>query len=140
MREAKQIHSTCLGCVGNCGAFFTVEDNKIVQMKGDPDHPITRGFTCVKGRAVEQIRSSPERLKYPLKRKGARGSGQWDRISWDEALEVMSGNLSRAKEEYGAESVVIAIGHTGIVSGLNTPVRKFLHEFGSPNCREELNN
>lgn len=136
----KQIHSTCLGCIGNCGVIYTVEKNKIVKVNGDPKHPITKGFMCPKGRAVEEIRSHPERLKYPMKKKGEKGSGQWERISWDEALEMVSEKFSQAKKKYGAESVAISLGHTGIVSGFNSIIREFLHEFGSPNCLEELNN
>jgi len=140
MGERNVLKSTCLGCGGNCGAIYEVEDNKIKKVKGDTEHPLTRGFICAKGLAVEDIRSSPERLKHPMKRMGKKGEGKWAQISWDEAIGEIAENLGRVKEEYGAESFAISAGYTGIISGLNPVSGRFLHEFGSPNKLEELNN
>lgn len=136
----KAVASTCLGCIGNCGVIYEVEDNRIVNAKGDADHPLTRGYLCPRGRAVEEIRSSPERLKYPLKRAGNKGEGKWRQISWDEAMGEIAGKLGTAKEEFGPESFVLATGFAGVLSGFNPVTSKFLHLFGSPNRLEDLHN
>ena len=59
-------------------------------MEGDPDGPHNRGSICPKGAAAPQIVNSPYRIKYPMKRVGKRGEGKWQRISWDEALDISS--------------------------------------------------
>ena len=140
MATKKTITSTCLGCVGNCGAVYEVEGDRIVNVKGDPTHPLTRGYTCARGRAVEDLRSSPERLKHPLRRVGEKGQGKWQRISWDQATDEMAQNYSRVREEYGPEAFVLAIGFAGVLSGFNPVTTKFLHSFGSPNRLEDLHN
>ncbi len=140
MGERKKIYSTCLGCIGNCGAIYEVEDNTIVNVKGDPDSPLTKGFICPKGQAVEEIRSSPERLRYPLKRSGNRGEGKWFQISWDEALQEIADNLLRKKKEYGPEAVSLAVGFSGVLAGLDPVLGKFVHSFGTPNRLVDLHN
>ncbi len=134
----KVIKSTCLGCIGNCGAIYEVEDNRITDVKGDPDHPLTKGYICPKGLSVEEIRSSPQRLKHPLKRIGERGEGKWAEISWDEALDEIADNLSKIRREDGPEAVAIAIGFSGVLGGLDPIVGKFAHLFGTPNRLVDL--
>jgi len=134
------IASTCLGCIGNCGAVYEVKDNRITGVKGDKDHPLTRGYLCPRGRAVEEIRSSPQRLRYPLKRAAGKGDGKWRQISWDEAVGEIAEKLGAVREEYGPESFVLATGFAGVLSGFNPVTSNFLHLFGSPNRLEDLHN
>jgi len=129
----KIVKSTCLGCISSCGVICEVEDNRIVKMKGDPEHRLTRGYICPRGSATEEIRSHPERLRYPLRRAGNKGEGKWKRISWDEAIDEIAGRLSEVKAKYGAESFVLNIGFVGVLSGLDPDIGRFLHLFGSPN-------
>jgi len=133
MEKSKTVYSTCLGCVGNCGAIYEVENNKIVKVRGDKDHPLTKGYMCPKGMAAEEIRSAPERLKHPLKRIGDKGEGKWAQISWEEATDEIADRLAQVKKEYSAEAVAVADGFSGVLSGLDPDVGKFLHLFGSPN-------
>ena len=140
MEERKIIKSTCMGCIGNCGIIYEVEDNKIVKVKGDPSNPITKGYLCVKGHAVEEIRSSPERLKYPLKRIGSKGAGAWQQISWEEATDEIAARLSQVIEQYGPEAFVLGMGFSGVISGFNPVTSKFLHLLGSPNRLEDMHN
>ncbi|MFH0844421.1 MAG: molybdopterin-dependent oxidoreductase [Pseudomonadota bacterium] len=140
MEGKRKVNSTCLGCIGNCGAIYEVENNKILKVKGDPDHPLTKGYMCPKGMAVEEIRSAPDRLKHPLKRIGNKGEGKWDQISWEDAISEIAERLSRVKEKYGAEAVVIADGFAGVLSGLDPVVGKFAHSFGTPNRLVDLHN
>ena len=133
MGGKKTVISNCLGCIGSCGMIYEVEGDKIVNIAGNGDHPLTKGHVCPKGLAVEEVRSHPDRLRKPLKRTGERGEGKWAEISWDEALSETAERLARTKEEYGPESFVIAIGFAGVVAGLDPDIGRFLHHFGSPN-------
>jgi len=137
--ERRTVKSNCLGCVGYCGAIYEVETNKIMKVKGDSKHPITGGYMCPKGRAVEEIRSSPERLRHPLKRMGAKGGGKWKQISWEEATDEIAERLIQVKEKHGPESFVLSVGALGVLAGLDHDIGKFLHLFGSPNRLVDLN-
>ena len=73
---------------------------------------------CIKGATIPEVMYHPDRLKYPLKRVGARGEGKWQRISWDEALDTIARNLKRIKENHGPEAIHVSCGsgqkHIGI--------------------------
>ena len=73
---------------------------------------------CIKGATIPEVMYHPNRVKYPLKRVGARGEGKWQQISWDEALNTIAGNLKRIKEKYGPEAIHVSCGsgqkHIGI--------------------------
>ena len=87
-----------------------MRDGKLVKVTGDPESLTSRGYLCVKGRAAPELLYHPDRLKYPLKRVGARGENKWQRINWDEALDTVSDKLLKFKQEFGAESIVGARG------------------------------
>jgi anaerobic selenocysteine-containing dehydrogenase len=110
-----------------------VEDGKIIKIKGMKEHPYNRGVLCPKGLAAHQIISDPCRLKYPLKRTGARGEGKWARISWDEALETIAGKLTALKGEFGAECLGLFRGAGPGWGGSWVYTQRFMHAFGSPN-------
>ena len=86
---------------GGCALLVGVKGNEIVQVKGDPEGYLNRGYTCYKGRVSADRLTHPDRLRYPLKRAGKRGEGKWQRISWDEALAETAKNLLRIKENTG---------------------------------------
>ena len=99
--------STCpLDCPDACSVIITVEDGKVTKLKGDPNHPITQGFACVKTYRYPDRQNCDSRLTYPQKRTGAKGDGVFERISWDEALDHIAGKLSDIIEQYGAEAVL----------------------------------
>ena len=100
----KIVRSVCQACHCECGVFVHVRNGKVTKIEGDPNHPMNRGFICVKGRAQPQVVYHPDRLKYPLRRAGERGGGKWERISWDEALDAIAEKLTEIKEKYGPES------------------------------------
>lgn len=127
----KVIRSVCQACHCECGVLVHVRDGKVTKVEGDPDHLMNRGFICVKGRAQPQVLYHPDRLKYPLKRAGERGSGKWERISWDEALDGIAEKLTELKDKYGPESFA-AIHGTGPRPTLySTPL--LATALGSPN-------
>ncbi|MBU4576729.1 MAG: molybdopterin-dependent oxidoreductase, partial [Desulfarculus sp.] len=116
---------------GGCGLIVTVQDGRIVKVKGDPEGWLNQGYVCPKGLASPGRLDHPQRLRHPLRRKGERGSGQWERISWDEALEEISTRLDGIRQRDGARSVAFGLGmpkgldHFGQIRLANT--------FGSPN-------
>ena len=83
-----QIRGACPhDCPDTCGVITTVEGGRAVDFRGDPDHPVTRGWLCAKVRPYLDHVYHPDRLLYPLARVGPKGGGQWRRISWDEAID-----------------------------------------------------
>lgn len=116
---------------GGCGLLAGVKDNKIVEVKGDPDGFLNKGYICPKGVASPDRLTHPDRLKHPLKRVGKRGEGKWERISWGEALQYTAENLNNIKEEYGAKGVAFG---AGMPKGLEHFVLiRLANLFGSPN-------
>jgi len=126
-------NSVCRGCHGGCGVVLHVKDDKLVKVKGNPASPLNHGRLCPIGNAVPDLVHHPDRLKYPLGRKGARGSGQWQRISWDDALGEMAEKLNNIRATDGAHTIVMGTGtgrhHAAWVS-------RFGHAMGTPNWCE----
>jgi anaerobic selenocysteine-containing dehydrogenase len=82
------------------------DDGRAVGFRGDPDNPVTRGWLCAKVRPYLDHVYHPDRLLYPMRRAGAKGSGQWQRISWNEALDEISSRWKAIIRESGAESIL----------------------------------
>src|SRR5262249_48539170 len=77
-------------CPDTCGMLVAVEDGKAVGLRGDPEHPFTRGFLCQKvARYLDRV-YHPDRLRWPLKRIGPKGKSQFARITWDEAVATVA--------------------------------------------------
>ena len=93
----KNLHrSVCpYDCPDTCGLLVEVEAGRAIRVTGDPQHPMTRGLLCPKMLNYERTVHSPRRLTTPLLRTGVKGSGQFEAISWDEAI---AGNAKRVKE------------------------------------------
>lgn len=125
------IRSVCQACHCECGVKVHIENGKAVKVEGDPHHPMSKGFICIKGKAEPARTYHSERLKYPMKRTGGRGEGKWERISWDTALDAIAMKLTEIKEKYGAESIG-AIHGTGPRPTLCSPILTFA--LNSPNC------
>ena len=106
------VKSVCpLNCPDTCGIVTEVEDGRVVRTSGDPDHPITRGWLCRKGGRYLERHASPDRLLYPLRRTRPKGDPDpgWQRITWDEALDLIANRLRQIAVESGPESVVFEI-------------------------------
>lgn len=102
--------AACRGCHGGCMYLLTVEDGKLVKVRPDPDGPLNRGRGCVKGMSIVEQMYHPDRLLHPLRRVGTRGSGKWERITWDQALDEIAGRLNELRRAYGPESLAIITG------------------------------
>lgn len=108
-------------CPDTCALLTTVVDGKAVGVRGDPDHPFTRGALCAKVRDYEQRAYHPDRLLYPMRRAGEKGSGQFQRVTWDEALDEIAVRFHRISDEHGAEAILPCsyLGHQGLLNGLH---------------------
>jgi thiosulfate reductase/polysulfide reductase chain A len=129
--DQARIRTICRACGhGGCGVFVATENGKPVNILGDREHPVSKGYTCKKAHAALELQQHPERLLYPMKRAGQRGEGHWQRVSWDEALGEIADRLNRLKSESGAESVVF--GH-GTGRDFHRFVYRVANLFGTPN-------
>ena len=100
----------CRGCHGGCMHLLTVENGIVTKVRPDPDGPLNRGRACVKGMSIIEQMYHPDRLTHPLRRIGPKGSGRWERISWDEALDGIAERLNGYRREYGPESIALISG------------------------------
>jgi thiosulfate reductase/polysulfide reductase chain A len=130
MASEGMIKSCCNMCYRMCGVLVHLRGGKVTKVEGDPDCPVNRGKLCIKGPAAVERLYHPDRLKYPLRRAGARGEGKWQRISWDEALETIAEAMNSAKEKYGAESVAFS---NGDPKGYEAYLVRLCNVFGTPN-------
>lgn len=97
-------HSQCLMSVD-------VEEGKVIDIRGDPLDPEGRGKLTLRGKHMKSVLYAPDRLQYPMKRVGEKGGGEWERISWDEALTTIADKFNEIKKEYGAEAIDLHYGH-----------------------------
>jgi len=103
----KTINSVCpKDCFGSCSLEVDVEKGKIIKVRGNRNSPVNQGRICIKGKNYINIVYSPERLLYPLQRIGKRGEGEFKRISWEQALDIIYKKLKNLRGQYGPESVL----------------------------------
>lgn len=100
----------CFICNAGCDAKVWVKEGRVIKVEGDPSSPVTRGTLCAKGLASKDLLYHPERLTHPLRRSGKRGENQWQRISWDEALDLTADRLKEIEQKYGEESIACVTG------------------------------
>ena len=108
-------------CPDTCSILTTVEDGKAIAVRGNPDHPFTRGRLCVKVNNYEERVYSDKRVLHPLRRVGAKGSKQFQRISWAEAIETIARRWKAIIATDGAQAILpySYLGTQGIINGLN---------------------
>ena len=126
-------HSVCaLDCPDACSLLINVEDGRGSKLRGNPEHPVTRGFLCGKVARYLDREYSSDRLLYPLRRSGPRGSGRFERISWDQALDEVASRLSAISAEFGPESI-LPYSYAGTMGYLNGSGmdRRFFHRLGA---------
>lgn len=119
------------GCHDGCGVLlYTDKEGNLVKVEGDPENPYNQGRLCVRCLAVPEAVSNDTRLKYPMKRDRAdRGKDKWQRISWDEALDLIYEKFMEFKKESGAESVLFCQG-TG--RDIAQYITRLMYSYGSP--------
>lgn len=95
-----------------CGMKLTIKDGRLIKVEGDEEHPISQGRLCVRCLTLPEYVHHPQRITYPMKRVGKRGEDKWQRISWDEAMDIIVDKVNYLKKNYGAESIIV-FGGTG---------------------------
>jgi anaerobic dimethyl sulfoxide reductase subunit A len=132
-RDVKIVRTTStFDCGGRCPLKLHIKDNRIVRVEGDDIGEPEQLRTCLRCRAFRQYVHHPQRLMYPQKRIGERGEGKFERISWDEALDMLAGHLTRVKETYGNEGIFLATGG-GYLAGLHNggfAAQRLMNQFG----------
>src|SRR5260370_30264400 len=126
-------YSVCaLDCPDACSLLIDVEDGHGSRLRGNPTHPVTRGFLCGKVAKYLDREYSTDRLLYPQKRARAKGGGRFERISWDEALDSIAAELGRVSAEDGPEAILpySYAGTMGLLNGSGMD-RRFFHRLGA---------
>jgi anaerobic selenocysteine-containing dehydrogenase len=108
-------------CPDTCVMLVTVEDGRATRLRGDPDHPFTRGGLCVKVDDYLDRVYSPDRVLHPMRRVGPKGSGRFERITWDQALDEIASRFRQVIAEHGPQAILpySYLGTEGILNGLN---------------------
>ena len=126
------VPSTCWECGAICGSLLTVQNGKVLKIGPNASHPASRGAFCVKGiRAAHEWTYQSSRLRNPLRRVGPRGSGKFERVSWDSALDQMAERFAGVRSEYGPLALAGAVSGAFFSRGLVMAL--LMRALGSPN-------
>lgn len=119
-RDATVLGACPQDCPDTCAFIYTVKKGRLVDVRGNPEHPFTRGGLCVKLKDFARHHYHTDRVLYPLKRVGAKGEGRFERVSWDEALAEIRTRWAAIIEEYGPSAILPHnyMGTEGILNGL----------------------
>jgi anaerobic selenocysteine-containing dehydrogenase len=134
MKAERQWHNIfCHICPVHCARKIAVEGGKIVEVERDTESGYPNAWcTFTKARIMKEVCGHPDRLRYPQKRVGPKGSGKWERISWDEALDTIAQKLLDYRKNFGPESVALCLGEP---KGMEFAfAQRFASAFGTPNC------
>ncbi|HZJ11617.1 MAG TPA: molybdopterin oxidoreductase family protein [Methyloceanibacter sp.] len=119
-------------CPDTCAMIYEVEDGRLIEVRGNKDHPMTRGGLCVKLKDYHDHHYNPDRVLYPLRRVGAKGSRQFARITWDEAIAEITARWKEIIAKHGSQAIMpySYLGNEGLVQGL-TAGDAFFNRLGS---------
>ncbi len=121
----------CCACSQQCGLLVHLNGEVITRITGDKSHPSSGGFICPKGAHAHELHYAADRVHVPLKRKGRRGGGEWEEISWEQALDEIADKITQLVESDGAETIAHSI---GTLHGADWGIgERFMNLFGSPN-------
>ncbi len=134
--SGQRIPGYCAMCVSRCGSIAVVENGRFVALEPDPSHPTGKAL-CAKGRAAPELVYHSDRLLYPLKRTRPKGDPDpgWQRISWDEALDLTAARLRTIAQEHGPESIVFSVVSPSTSASDDSVIwiQRLMNAFGSPN-------
>lgn len=128
------VKTSCRACIANCAVLAHVKDGRVIKLEGNPESPMSRGGICAKGMAGIQALYHPNRNKYPMRRVGARGGNDWERISWDEAITEVATKINEFSDKYGSECITVSTGGGGNPHFTNIP--RFAAAINTPNSWE----
>ena len=131
----ERIHGYCGLCISRCGSIAVVTDGRFVELLPDPSHPTGQAL-CAKGRAAPELVYHQDRLLYPLRRTRPKGDPDpgWQRIGWDEALDLTAARLRQLASAHGPESVVWSVvsASTSAIADSAVWIQRLMRAFGSP--------
>ena len=140
---SRTVHAVCShDCPDSCGVLVTIDETgRATKLRGDPDHPVTRGFLCGKVAKYLDRVYSPGRLPWPMRRRAGvpkaslphgREAEAFERISWDEALSTIAARLAAIAGEHGTESI-LPYSYAGTIGqlGYGSMDRRFFHRLGA---------
>ncbi len=132
--EEKIYKSACRACIASCGVLVHVRDGRVIKIEGNPESPMSKGGVCAKGLSGIQALYHPMRNKYPMKRVGERGTNEWERMSWDDALTEICTEINRVSDKYGSEAISVSTGGGGNPHFSN--IKRFGESINTPNVWE----
>jgi len=100
-------YRSCNLCEASCGLEITVANNRVVGIRGDKDDPISQGYLCPKGVALQDLHNDPDRLRKPLRRT----ADGWQEMEWEQALDVVADRLLEVKAKHGGEGIAFYLGN-----------------------------
>ncbi|WP_265110805.1 molybdopterin-dependent oxidoreductase [Halosolutus halophilus] len=114
-REYSLVPTACFNCEAGCGllTYIDKETGEIRKIEGNPEHPGSRGRNCAKGPATINQLTDPQRIRYPLRRDGPRGSGKWKRVSWEDALDDIASEMRKTIEDGRENEITYHVGRPG---------------------------
>lgn len=125
-------------CPDTCGLIVGVQEGKVVSVKGDPDHPFTRGAICTKVKRYGDRVHSPLRIHHPLKRIGPKGEGAFERISWDQALDEIVNRYGKIISDFGNEAI-LPYSYAGTMGVLQFNAgHPFFHKLGASRLKRTI--
>jgi len=136
-------YTYCRICEANCGLIATVEDGKLAGVAGDPEHPISKGFICRRGKATFDVHHDPDRIKQPMKRDGA----EFKPVSWEEAINDIGARLKAIREKHGRHGVGFYFGNPTafdfpfsmyLTFALQTMATRNVFSSGSQDCNNKF--
>jgi anaerobic selenocysteine-containing dehydrogenase len=132
-----RVHGYCGLCIARCGCVAVVENGHFTRLEPDPAHPTGQAL-CAKGRAAPELVYHPERLTHPLRRTRPKGDPNpgWERIGWDEALNLTAAAMRRVAEQHGPEAVAFTLSSpsTTAIADSTGFIQRLANAFGTPNA------
>jgi anaerobic selenocysteine-containing dehydrogenase len=132
MGERLSVKGCCpLDCQDTCAWIAEVENGRVTQVRGAKDHPFTRGVLCAKVNDYPARTYAPDRLLHPLRRVGSKGSGRFEGVSWDEAIDLIAGRFTAIAAEHGPEALLPHryLGSMGVVQ--RRALMRLFHALGT---------
>jgi anaerobic selenocysteine-containing dehydrogenase len=139
--NTQRVHGYCGMCIARCGSVAVVEAGRFTRLEPDPGHPTGQAL-CAKGRAAPELVYHPERLTHPLRRTRPKGDPDpgWERIGWDEALDLTAAAMRRTAEQNGPQSVAFTLSSpsTTAIADSSGFIQRLANAFGTPNAAISL--
>lgn len=132
--DVQEVRTSCRACIANCGVIAVVRNGRVIKIKGDDIDPMSKGRVCPKGLAGVQALYHPNRNKYPLKRVGAKPGNDWERISWDEACQIVAEHMVDMRDKTGKHGLLCSTGGGGNPQFFSPP--RFRNFWGGGNVFE----